>query len=223
MAHGPRILAGKAGNKNPLKRGSLFHCHRLTLLARLLAEITPPSALALSTPFVRIPITDPPQFPQADLEAHAELAVRRWHHGWTRMEERRRLGALDADRETRGQRYANMVREHSWLMLALERERVGWEAALYLVEQLTRPMVDWFVLDQAATNGAPVRAEAPGPPIFGDARSGKPRVVTPYRRVAVAVLADIGSAWLGSLLGELPDDNLPGAESRDSSQLVGLW
>jgi len=162
-------------------------------LAQLIADLSPPAALTFSTPFVRVPVTAPPSFPLADLHVHLELATRRWHAGWTPREKGRVLHALDEDRSTVGQRYLTMVRSHGWLMLPLEHAGLGWEAALHVAEQLTAPPVDWFTLEQAATNGGPLRPEAGWVPALGDPRAPREHVLGAYRSIAVAVYADVGT------------------------------
>ncbi len=184
-------------------------------LARLIADLSPPAALTFGTPFVRVPVTAPPSFPLADLNAHLELAARRWHAGWTPREKGRVLHALDVDRSTVGQRYLTMVRFHGWLMLPLERAGVGWEAALYVAEQLTAPPLDWFTLEQAATNCELLRPEAGWVPALGDPRAPRERVLGPYRSMAVAVYADVGTDRPVWRLGAAPED-----ENRRPSRLV---
>lgn len=184
-------------------------------LAKLIADVSPPSALTFSTPFIRVPVTAPPSFAQSGLDAHREVASRRWHAGWTPRERQRVLAALDVDRSTLGQRYLNMSSRHGWLMLALERAQVGWEGALYVAEQLTAPPLDWFTLDQAATSYGALRPEAGWVPELGDPRGPRERVVTDYRSMAVAVYADLGADRPLWWFGPVPED-----ENRRPSRLL---
>lgn len=184
-------------------------------LAQLIADLSPPAALTFSTPFVRVPVTAPPSFPLADLEAHLQLATRRWHVGWTPRAQGRVLHALDEDRSTVGQRYLSMVRFHGWLMLPLERAGVGWEAALHVAEQLTAPPIDWFTLEQAATNAGPLRPEAGWVPALGDPRAPREHVLVPYRSIAVAVYADVGTDRSVWRLGDAAED-----ENRRRTRIV---
>ncbi len=174
-----------------------------TGLADLLAEVVPPGALTLSTPFVRVPVIAPPVFTDEQIEAHAELAVRRWQAQWTQAARRRVLRALNGDRETVGGRYESLVATWPWLMLSLEGSGIGWEAALLLAERLTTSPV----------GGGPRISDLPD---LGDPRSGYERVLTPYRRLAATVLGDIGTTSpIRALLGDLPED-----ENRNPSRLV---
>lgn len=184
-------------------------------LAQLIADLSPPAALTFGTPFVRVPVTAPPSFPLADLDAHQELATRRWAAGWTPRERQRVRSVLDADHYSPGGRYLNMSRSYGWLMLALERAHIGWEAALFLAEQLTEPPVDWFTLEQAATNGGSHRPEARWAPRLGIQQRPRERKLTAYRSMALAVYADLGSDRPLWRLGPRPED-----ENRRPSRLL---
>jgi hypothetical protein len=185
-------------------------------LADLLAEVIPPFSLTLSTPFVRVPVIAAPTFPEADLEEHHKLAVRRWDAGWTPREHERVLGAREIDRETLGGHYERLSADLPWLMVALERFGIEWEAALVLAELITVPALDWFSLDQAANNDGALEPSPVALPALGDPRSPRERVLTPYRRMALTVLADLGApSTMRTLLGPYPDD-----ENRKPSRLV---
>jgi len=185
-------------------------------LAELIADLSPPTALTFSTPFVRVPVTVPPSFPPGDLYEHREVAVRRANVGFTSHEERRarRASALERNHSSAGGRYLNMVLLHGWLMLALERERVGWEAALYVAERLTAPPLDWFTLDQATTSIGLLTPSALPAPELDLPYAGRERLLNPYRRMALAVLADVGADQLWRL-GDVPED-----ENRRPSTLL---
>jgi hypothetical protein len=175
-------------------------------LARWISKVTPPGALTFSTPWVRVPVTAPPAFDDEVIAAHQERASKVWAAGWSPREQRRVLKALDENRSTIGARYLELAQLHPWVTLALERAGVVDGPALYLAERLTEPPLSWFAVEQARINGGDLRPESPWVPVVGDQRGPHERtVLTPYTSVALAVLADLGSAS-PMTLGPCPED-----------------
>src|SRR4051794_16717008 len=83
-------------------------------LARRISELTPTGALAFSTPWVRVPVTAPPEFDDEAVAAHRERASKAWAAGWTKREQRRVIKTLDEDRRTIGARYLAVAQLYPW-------------------------------------------------------------------------------------------------------------
>lgn len=172
-------------------------------LAKALAALSPPTALTFSTPWVRVPVTAPPVVGEEDARQHQEGAHDIWLAGWPAAR-RRRNRALE-DRSTVGARYNVLASFYPWLTLTLERERVGWDQALLLAESLTNPPVDWFDLEQAATNGGSLQPWSGWARTTTDVNGPKEPALTAYRHVSLAVLHDVGAeSTIG--LGPYPMD-----------------
>lgn len=174
-------------------------------LARLLAALSPPSALTYSTPWVRVPVSTVPTINDEEAELHQQRACKIRLAGLTLKETERRNKPLE-ERLTSGQRYDALARFHPWLTRALERAGVGWQQSLLLAEWLTKPALDWFDLEQAAVNGAVPRPWAGMARTTTDIRAPNSRDLTAYRHVAVAVLHDLGAESTGAL-GGYPEDS----------------
>jgi len=139
----------------------------------------------------------PPTFSRPELEDHCEGALKVWASGWGERERGRVLLALDEDRRTPGAHYRQL---EPWMALALKRAGVAWQPALYLLERITQPPLE----NPAA--GGPSRPEA-SPAELGMEGAWNERVLTPYRYVATAVLADLGvPSWLRVMRGADPED-----------------
>jgi hypothetical protein len=175
-------------------------------LARFIASVSPPVALSFSTPFVRVPVSLPPEFDRADVDAHLERASSIAAVGWTPTEQQRRNRAID-DRSAPESRYGQLASLHPWLTLTLERAGLRWQAALVLGESLTRPALDWFDVEQAAVNGAALRPFAYSPRLTFDVTKPKERVaLKPYRHIVLTVLHDIGAdSSAGARSGPAPE------------------
>ena len=174
-------------------------------LARALAALSPPTALAYSTPWVRVPVSAVPTISQEEAELHQERACNIRLASLTLKQTERRNKPLD-ERSTSGERYDAFASLYPWFTRALERAGVGWQQSLLLAEWLTKPALDWFDIEQAAVNGAVPRPWAGMARTTTDIRAPNSRDLTAYRHVGVAVLHDLGAESTVAL-GGYPEDS----------------
>jgi len=174
-------------------------------LARVLAALSPPTALTYSTPWVRVPVSAVPAISNEEAELHQQRACNIRLAGLTLKETERRNKPLE-ERSTSGERYDAFASLHPWFTRALERAGVGWQQSLLLAEWLTKPALEWFDLEQAAVNGAVPRPWAGMARTTTDIHAPDSRDLTAYRHVGVAVLHDVGAESTAAL-GNYPEDS----------------